>query len=145
MKLYEVLLLATVVVLLSAVALMAYAQSSGTVHAPVGVRYELRFTAKPGTTAVCIHEVTAGPSVEFVDRDHDGAITQADAFGCSSSVVADDATPNAITLEMEPPLVRSVTVSARAYDGTGPTDPGPSGPSNWHVLAAVLGAPTLLD
>ena len=119
----------------------AYAQTNGQEHDPTGISYDIRFTAQPGTTELCVHRVAVGATVTAVDTDGDGTITQADALGCTSALVADGSTTNSFELEIVPPFTANVTIAGRAYS----TSAAPSALSNWHVLRAVLGTPVLLD
>jgi hypothetical protein len=128
---------------------LAHAQTSGIAHLPVGLAYEFSFTApQSAATRACLHEVSVAgnPAVAtFVDKNGDGEITDADAFSCTSDFVKDGVTVNKLTHTFSPPVASQTPVALRAYDGSGPLDPRPSVPSDWHVLVTVLPPFVLLD
>ncbi|HUT76414.1 MAG TPA: hypothetical protein VM285_01945 [Polyangia bacterium] len=122
-------------------AFVAYGQTSGTVHTPSGVSYEFRYTVSdPRTEQVCLHEVDA--SGALVNVRGNAAVEVDDAITCTTTFIKDGTTVNQITHEFSPPLMASMMVALRAYDGA--ENPA-SLPSNWHLLVSPLRAPVLLD
>lgn len=123
-----------------------WAQTSGSVHYPSGLDYDVKFLTQAGTVDFCVHEVTVNNGATTgIDRNSDGNITQADALACTKALVADNTTANSIIVTIDPRLASNVLIAGRSYSSGEAGSAGPSEFSNWHILAATIGKPTLLD
>jgi len=113
----------------------AFAQDNGVVHPPTGSVYELRYTAQPNSEEVCLFKVDAVGTVVIVDEGN--------PLACTNAFVADGATVNVLQVPVSPSLGMDTPVALRASRTVQGVEIH-SALSNWHELAALLGAPVLL-
>lgn len=121
---------------LATLASTAFAQGqNGVIHPPVGTVYDLRYTVAVNSEEVCLFQATADGS-SIVDEGH--------PLACTNAFVADGNTANVLQIPVTPSLTLDIPVvlrASRTVNGTKLV----SALSNWHTLAAALGAPVILS